>query len=78
MSLFGVLKAGCIAVNVNPLYTARELHNQLADSGAKVVIIAETFGKTLEEAIPGTAVETVISTGIADLFPFFKRTLVNL
>lgn len=77
VSLFGVLKAGCIAVNVNPLYTARELHNQLADSGAKVVIIAETFGKTLEEAIPGTAVETVISTGIADLFPFFKRTLVN-
>lgn len=77
VSLFGVLKAGCIAVNVNPLYTARELHNQLADSGAKVVIIAETFGKTLEEAISGTAVETVISTGIADLFPFFKRTLVN-
>ena len=43
VTLFGVLKAGFIAVNVNPLYTARELHNQLLDSGAKVVVIAENF-----------------------------------
>ncbi len=77
VSLFGVLRGGFIAVNVNPLYTARELHHQLEDCGAKAVIIAENFGKTLEDALEGTQVKTVISTGIADLFPFFKRHLVN-
>lgn len=77
VTLFAVLKAGFIAVNVNPLYTARELHHQLLDCGAKVVVIAENFGQTLEKALPGTPVERVVTTGIADLFPFFKRTLVN-
>ncbi|MCI6530177.1 MAG: AMP-binding protein [Mesosutterella sp.] len=77
VSLFGVLKAGFIAVNVNPLYTARELHNQLLDCGASAVIIAENFGRTLEKALPGTGVRLVISTGIADLFGFMKRTVVN-
>lgn len=77
VTLFAVLKAGFIAVNVNPLYTARELHHQLLDCGAKVVVIASNFGKTLEKALPGTPVEKVITTEIADLFPFFKRTLIN-
>ena len=77
VTLFGVLKAGFIAVNVNPLYTARELHNQLVDCGAKVVVIAENFGQTLERALPETSVQTVVSTGIADLFPLTKRLLVN-
>ena len=54
VALFGILKAGLIAVNVNPLYTSRELHDQICDCGAKMVIIAENFGKTLEKAHPGT------------------------
>ena len=77
VALFGILKAGLIAVNVNPLYTSRELHDQICDCGAKMVIIAENFGKTLEKALPGTPVQQVISSGFADLFPFFTRLMVN-
>ncbi|MBQ5766393.1 MAG: AMP-binding protein [Burkholderiaceae bacterium] len=77
ISIFAVLRAGFVVVNVNPLYTARELEHQLKDSGAKAIIIIENFAKTLERVIDHTPVEHVITTQIGDLFPTFKRMLVN-
>jgi long-chain acyl-CoA synthetase len=62
-----VLRAGYTCVNVNPLYTARELEHQLKDSGATAVVILENFCKTLEEAIAQTEVKHVVITGIGDL-----------
>ena len=76
--LFGALRAGMVVVNVNPLYTASELEQQLYDSGARAVVIFEHFAHTLELALPGTAVKQVITTQIGDLFPVPKRWLVNL
>jgi len=67
VSLFGVLKAGAVVVNVNPLYTVRELAHQLKDSGAQTIIVFENFAKTVEDALPGTRVENVIVTGLGDL-----------
>src|SRR5258705_9078345 len=60
VAVAAVLRAGFIAVNVNPLYTARELAHQLNDSGAEAVIVLENFAATLEQAIAGSAVEHVI------------------
>jgi long-chain acyl-CoA synthetase len=65
--LFGVLKAGAVVVNVNPLYTPRELAHQLKDSGAKAIVVFENFAKTLEEALPGTAIEHIVVTALGDL-----------
>ncbi len=67
VSLFGVLKAGAVVVNVNPLYTVRELAHQLKDSGAQTIIVFENFAKTVEDALPGTKVQNVIVTGLGDL-----------
>ncbi|RTL32230.1 MAG: long-chain fatty acid--CoA ligase [Burkholderiales bacterium] len=65
--LFAVLKIGAVVVNVNPLYTARELNHQLKDSGAETIIVMETFAKTLQEALPGTKVKRIVLTQIGDL-----------
>jgi long-chain acyl-CoA synthetase len=67
VALFGILKAGAVVVNVNPLYTVRELAHQLKDSGAQSIIVFENFAKTVEEALPGTRVQNVIITGLGDL-----------
>ncbi|WP_153100484.1 AMP-binding protein [Paraburkholderia hayleyella] len=67
VALFGVLKAGAIVVNVNPLYTVRELAHQLKDSGAQTLIVFENFAKTVEDALPGTRVQNVIVTALGDL-----------
>lgn len=77
VALFGVLAAGCIAVNTNPLYTARELKHQLSDSGAKVIVVLENFAHTLERTLPDTQVETVVVTGMGDLLGGLKGALVN-
>ncbi|MBO7172956.1 MAG: AMP-binding protein [Burkholderiaceae bacterium] len=77
ISIFAVLRAGFVVVNVNPLYTARELEHQLKDSGAKAIIIIENFAKTLERVIDHTPIEHVITTQVGDLFPTIKRVLVN-
>ena len=77
VALFGILRAGLVVVNVNPLYTARELGIQLMDSGAKAILIMENFAATLQEALPGLPVEHVITTQIGDLLPAPKRWLVN-
>lgn len=77
VALFGALRAGLTVVNVNPLYTPRELEHQLIDSGAAAIVIIENFAHTLQEVVGKTAVKTVITTQLGDLFPFFKRLLVN-
>jgi len=77
LALFGILRAGMVIVNVNPLYTARELEYQLIDSGARGIIICDTAAATLAEIIDETSVERVVVTGIGDLLGFPKRTIVN-
>lgn len=78
VSLFGVLRAGCIAVNTNPLYTPRELRHQLVDSGARAIVILEKFADVLQEVIADTKVELVIIVRVGDLFPFPKGMLIDL
>jgi long-chain acyl-CoA synthetase len=77
IALFGILRAGLIAVNVNPLYTDRELEHQLKDSGAKAIIIFENSCKTLQSILDKTSVEHVLTTGIGDLLGFPKGMIVN-
>ena len=77
VALFGVLRAGMTVVNVNPLYTPRELKHQLTDSGAEAILILENFAATLEKVIAETPVKHVAVTGIGDLLPFPKRHIVN-
>jgi len=77
VALCGILRAGMVAVNVNPMYTPRELEHQLKDSGAKAIFILENFAHTLEKVIAKTDVETVIVTQIGDMLAFPKRPLVN-
>ncbi|MGH8782251.1 AMP-binding protein [Paraburkholderia sp.] len=67
VALFGTLKAGAIVVNVNPLYTVRELAHQLKDSGAQTIIVFENFAKTVEDALPGTRVQNIVVTSLGDL-----------
>jgi long-chain acyl-CoA synthetase len=75
--LFGVLRAGFVVVNCNPLYTPRELEHQLKDSGAEAILILENFAKTLEAVVAHTAVKTIITTQLGDLLGFPRRLLVN-
>ena len=77
VALFGVLRAGLVVVNVNPLYTPRELRHQLCDSGAVAVVVLENFAHTLAEVIASTPVKTVITTQVGDLLPAPKRWLTN-
>lgn len=77
VALLGVLRAGLVAVNVNPLYTAAELAFQLADSGAAAVLVLESFAHTVEHALAGTTVRHVITTQVGDLFPAPKRWAAN-
>lgn len=75
--LFGVFKAGCIVVNVNPLYTAKEMIHQLNDSQAKVLVQIDLFADKLTEVIPATMVSTVLQANVADFFPSWKRFYVR-
>ena len=77
VAVFGTFKAGMVVVNVNPLYTPRELEHQLKDSGAKAILIVENFASTLQQVIKNTPVEYVISTQIGDMLPVPKRWIVN-
>ena len=77
VALIGLFRAGLVAVNVNPLYTPRELKHQLTDSGAKCIIILENFADTLEEVIEATKIEHVITTQIGDLLTWPKSTITN-
>lgn len=77
VTLFGILRAGLVAVNVNPFYTRDELIHQLRDSGAKAIVVLENFAHTLQEALPATVVQHVIVARVGDLFPALKREAVN-
>jgi long-chain acyl-CoA synthetase len=77
VAFFGVLRAGCVVVNTNPLYTARELRHQLADSGATCIIVLENFAHTLQEVLADTAVRTVITTRVGDLLHFPRAQITN-
>jgi long-chain acyl-CoA synthetase len=75
--LFGVLRAGMVVVNVNPLYTPRELEHQLKDSGAAAIVVLENFAHTLAQVIESTPTRTVITTQVGDLLPPLRRLLTN-
>ncbi|OML04180.1 long-chain-fatty-acid--CoA ligase FadD [Yersinia pestis] len=77
IALFGVLRAGMIVVNVNPLYTPRELEHQLSDSGAVAIVIVSNFAHTLEKVVFKTQVRHVILTRMGDQLSAAKGTLVN-
>ncbi len=77
VALFGVLRAGMVVVNVNPLYTPRELEHQLKDSGASTIVIVSNFAHTLEKVVHNTAVKHVILTRMGDQLSTAKGTLVN-
>jgi long-chain acyl-CoA synthetase len=73
----GLLRAGLVVVNVNPLYTPRELEHQLKDSGAKAIVIIENFATTLQEVLPAVPTKKVILASLGDMLGLLKGTLVN-
>ncbi len=75
--LFGLLRAGYVVVNVNPMYTPRELEHQLKDSGAEAMIVVEVFAHTLAKVIASTSVKHVIVTALTDMMPWAKRVIGN-
>ncbi len=78
IAMFGVLRAGYTVVNVNPLYTARELEHQLRDAGCEAIVIVENFAHTLQEvASQVTSLRHVVVTGLGDMLGFPKSLLVN-
>lgn len=78
VALFGILRAGYVVVNMNPLYTTDEVVHQLNDSGAEVIIVLANFAKTVEKGLKSIpALKHVIVTEIGDLFPTLKRIIIN-
>ena len=77
IALFGILQAGLVVVNTNPLYTPRELEHQLKDSGATTIIVLENFANTLELVLPRTQIKHVIVASVGEMFGFFKGSLIN-
>jgi len=77
VAMCGAFRAGLVVVNVNPLYTARELEHQLADSGAKCIVILENFAHTLQEVIGETTIKNVVTTGLGDLLNFPMNIVTN-
>jgi long-chain acyl-CoA synthetase len=77
IALFGALRAGLVVVNTNPLYTAREMHHQFKDSGAKAIVICENFAHNLEKIIPDTGIKNIVVTSIGELLGGIKGVLTN-
>lgn len=77
VALFGILRAGMVVVNVNPLYTPRELEHQMKDSGARAIVIFENACHTLQAVLPKTDIKFVITTSIGDMLGFPKSLIVN-
>ena len=77
VAVAAILRAGYVVVNVNPLYTARELEHQLKDSGARAIVIIENFAATLEKCIAQTPVQHVVLATMGDRLGWLKGTLVN-
>jgi len=78
VAMAAVLRAGYVIVNVNPLYTPRELQHQLVDSGAEAIVVLENFAHTLEQVIDKTQVKHVVVATMGDLLGGVKGTIVNL
>ena len=77
IALYGILRAGLVVVNTNPLYTPREMLHQFNDSEAKAIIIAENFAANLEKIKDQTQIDIVITTSIGEMLGFPKKTIVN-
>ncbi|URL59560.1 AMP-binding protein [Luteibacter flocculans] len=77
IALFGALRLGLTVVNTNPLYTTRELHHQLEDSGAKALVVLDNFAATAQHALDGTKVQHVITTAVGDMVGFPKGNIIN-
>ena len=77
VTVAAVLRAGLVVVNINPLYTPRELEHQLKDSGAKAIVIMENFAHTLEQCIGSTALQHVVLSTMGDQLGLLKGALVN-
>jgi len=77
IALFGVLRAGMVVVNTNPLYTARELEHQLKDSGANAIVVIENFAHVVQQVLPHTGLKNVLVTRIGDLLGFPRGAIVN-
>ncbi|MDO5356369.1 MAG: AMP-binding protein [Conchiformibius sp.] len=78
VAIFGILQAGLVVVNTNPLYTPRELEHQLNDSGATTIIVLENFANTLELVLPRTQIKNIIIANIGEMFGLLKGTVMNL
>jgi len=77
VTILGVLRAGCVVVNVNPLYTVRELEHQLNDSESAAIFILANFADTLEKALPKTNVKHIVVTQVGDMVGGLKKHIVN-
>jgi len=77
ISVAGLLRAGLILVNVNPLYTPRELEHQLKDSGAKAIVLMENFGTTLQQCLANTPVKHIVLASMGDRLGLLKGAIVN-
>jgi long-chain acyl-CoA synthetase len=77
IAVFGILRAGMVVTNTNPLYTPRELKHQLNDSSAKAIIVIENFASTLQEVVDETPVEHIITTQIGDRLGAVKGSIMN-
>ena len=78
VAMCGAFRAGLVVVNVNPLYTARELRHQLVDSGARAIVILDNFASVLGEIIDDTRVDYVVTTGVGDLLRWPRSVATNL
>ncbi len=77
VTILGILRAGCVVVNVNPLYTVRELEHQLNDSESAAIFILANFADTLEKALPKTNVKHIVVTQVGDMVGGLKKHIVN-
>jgi long-chain acyl-CoA synthetase len=77
VAMFGALRAGLTVVNTNPLYTPRELRQQLVDSGARAIVVLENFAHVFEQVRPDTQVTHIVTAALGDLAPLPKRVAVN-
>jgi long-chain acyl-CoA synthetase len=77
VAMFGALRAGMVVVNVNPLYTPRELEHQLNDCGAVAIVVLENFAHTLAQVVGATAVRHIVTTEVGDLLPPIRRIVTN-
>jgi long-chain acyl-CoA synthetase len=74
----GILKAGCVLVNTNPLYTPPEMRHQFADSGARALVIVDMFADRLPDVLPHTAIETVVTVRISEFFPWLIDRIIRI